>query len=140
MTRIDFYSNATSRLVVACQLTAKAFSQGLQVLIFAPEDEVARAVDRQLWTFQATAFVPHCAAGERLAGETPVLIAASLAEPSHDDLLVNLSGECPPAFARFRRLIEIVGNDEKDRLAARARWRFYRERGYDVNHVDLGKA
>jgi DNA polymerase-3 subunit chi len=140
MTRIDFYSNATSRLLIACQLTTKAFLQGLQVLIYAPEDGVARSIDRQLWTFQATGFVPHCMAGDRLAGETPVLIAGSIADSGHDELLVNLAQDCPPVFARFRRLIEIVGNDEQERLAARARWRFYRERGYDVNHVELGKS
>ncbi|OGA26443.1 MAG: DNA polymerase III subunit chi [Betaproteobacteria bacterium RIFCSPLOWO2_02_FULL_65_24] len=140
MTRIDFYSNAASRPLVACQLTTKAFAQGLHVLIFAPDDAIARAIDRQLWTFQATGFVPHCMAGERLAGETPVLISASIGEAGHDGLLVNLSDACPPLFARFRRLIEIVGNDDQDRLAARLRWRFYRERGYEVNHVELGKS
>lgn len=140
MTRIDFYSNAASRLLVACQLTAKAFSQGLRVLVFAPDDALARSFDRQLWTFQPTSFVPHCMSGDRLAPETPVLVTGSIADAEHDELLVNLAQECPPSFARFGRLIEIVGPDEQDRQAARTRWRFYRERGYEVNHVELGKS
>jgi DNA polymerase III subunit chi len=138
MTRIDFYSNAASRLLVACQLTAKAVSQGLRVLVFAPDDALARTFDRQLWTFQPTSFVPHCTAGDRLAPETPVLIAGSIPDAEHAGLLVNLAHECPPSFARFGRLIEIVGAEEQERLAARTRWRFYRERGYEVNHVELG--
>lgn len=139
MTRIDFYSNAASRLVVACQLAAKALAQGMRVLVFAPDDAMARSFDRQLWIYQATAFVPHCMAGDPLAAETPILIASSIADIEHDELLVNLAGDCPPAFGRFRRLVEIVGTDEPDRLAGRNRWRFYRDRGYEVNHVDLAK-
>ena len=140
MTRIDFYSNAASRLLVACQLTAKAFSQGMRVLVFAPDDAVARSFDRQLWTFQATGFVPHCMAGDRLSAETPVLITSTIADTEHDELLMNLGEDCPPAFGRFRRLVEIVGNEEPERLAGRNRWRHYRDRGYEVNHVDLAKA
>jgi DNA polymerase III subunit chi len=78
MTRIDFYSNAASRLQVACQLTAKAFAQGMRVLVFAPDEAIARTFDRQLWIYPATGFVPHCMAGDSLAAETPVLIAAAL--------------------------------------------------------------
>src|SRR5687767_5092920 len=104
MTRIDFYSNAASRLLVACQLTAKAFAQGMRVLVFAPDDAVARGFDRQLWTFQATGFVPHCMAGDRLARETPVVIASAIADAGHDELLLNLAEDCPPAFGRFGRL------------------------------------
>jgi DNA polymerase-3 subunit chi len=139
MTRIDFYTNAASRSLVACQVSAKAFSQRMRVLVFAPDDATARAFDRQLWTFQATGFVPHCMAGSALAPETPVLIAADIAEAAHEELLVNLSADVPPAFARFSRLIEIVGSDEAERSAARERWRFYKDRGYEVKHVDLAK-
>lgn len=139
MTRIEFYSNAESRLHTACKLVAKAFSEKTQVMIFAPDDAVARAVDRLLWTFQSISFIPHCLALDPLAPETPVLIARNVDDAPHDGLLVNLAMDCPPAFGRFGGLIEVVGRDEEDRVAARARWRYYKERGYEVNHIDLNK-
>jgi DNA polymerase-3 subunit chi len=49
--------------------------RGRKVLIYAPDDRVAAQVDRQLWSQPATGFVPHCRAGDTLAGETPVIIA-----------------------------------------------------------------
>jgi len=140
MTRIDFYSNAESRLHTVCQLVAKAFAQRMQVAVFAPDAELARTLDRMLWTFQATAFVPHCMAQDRLARQTPVVIGARPEDAGHDELLVNLASDCPALFSRFRRLIEVVGRDDEDRSAARNRWRFYKERGYEVNHVDLAKS
>jgi len=77
MTRIDFYSNAEPKLQVACQLSAKAVQQSLRVLILAPEDNTARAIDKLMWTFPATGFLPHCMVHDRLAPETPVLQCSS---------------------------------------------------------------
>ena len=139
MTRIDFYTNAEPKLQVACQLAAKARKQSLRVLIYAPDEALARSIDHLLWTFPATGFLPHCMAADALAPETPVLIATSCENPLHDELLLNLCQESPPSFSRFQRLVEIVGTDDADKQAGRARFRFYRDRGYEVGHVDLAK-
>jgi DNA polymerase-3 subunit chi len=53
---------------------------------------------------------------------------------------VNLHPESPPSFSRFERLIEIVGTDDDDRQQARGRFRFYRDRGYEIHHHDLAKS
>jgi DNA polymerase-3 subunit chi len=140
VTRIDFYSNADPKLLVACQLAAKAVQQQLRVLIFSPDEALARQMDRQLWTWQATGFLPHCFVNDPLAAETPVLIATSDEQLPHDQVLMNLSDASPPAFSRFQRLIELVGTDENDKQSGRARFRFYRDRGYEIVHHDLAKA
>jgi DNA polymerase III subunit chi len=54
-------------------------------------------------------------------------------------VLVNLHPEPPPFFSRFERLAEIVGASEDDLLAGRARFRFYRERGYDMRQHDWSR-
>jgi DNA polymerase-3 subunit chi len=110
------------------------------VLIYAPDGEVARAVDRLLWTTPAIGFVPHVMADHRLAPETPVVIARDAGTLPHDDVLVNLDRGEPAAFARFHRLVEIVGRDEDDKQAARSRYRFYRDRGYEIHTHKLGDA
>lgn len=133
MTRIDFYTDASDRLQVVCRLAAKAMAQNLRVLVYAPDGEVAAAIDRLMWTTPAIGFVPHVMAEHRLAAETPVVIARGADDVPHDEVLVNLDRGWPPAFARFQRLIEIVTRDEEDRRAARERYRFYRDRGYQIN-------
>ncbi|MCZ7565208.1 MAG: DNA polymerase III subunit chi [Burkholderiales bacterium] len=132
MTRIDFYHDAEDRLQVACRLAAKAVRRKLRVLIFVPDQETARTVDRMLWTTPPTGFVPHCMAHESLAAETPVLIGIDAEATPHDEVLLNLASDRPAHFARFQRLIEIVGRDLADRAAARERFKFYRERGYPI--------
>src|SRR5690606_10645430 len=122
VTRIDFYHDAEDRLAIACRLVAKAVQQKLRVVVYSPDAAIADAIDRMLWTTPPIAFVPHCRADHRLAAETPVLISGDDTPcPGHDHLLVNLHAEWPPSFARFQRLIEIVGRDDADKKQARAR-------------------
>ncbi len=139
MTRIDFYSTDQSRLQIVCKLAAKALSQDIAVTIFAPDDSVARALDNMLWSYPATGFIPHCLSTDRVAAHTPVIIVPVLENSGPDQLLVNLADTFPAAFGRFRRLIEIVSSEDGDQAAARTRWKHYKERGYEVNHVNLSK-
>ncbi len=138
MTSIDFYFNTADKLQVACRLAGKAMAQGKRLLIYAPQADTAQRIDRMLWTWQATGFVPHCGAQDPLAGDTPVLISAEVDADAACVVLLNLAAETPPAFERFERLLELVTPDEEDRRAARARYRFYRERGYRIADHDLG--
>jgi len=140
MTRIDFYSNAESKLQVACQLVAKAVGEQMPVLVYAPDQNTARGFDKMLWTYQAIGFVPHCLASDALSAETPVVIAVDDSEIAHHRVILNLHVESPPAFSRFERLVEIVGVDDDDRQCARSRFRFYRDRGYEIHHHDLAKS
>ena len=140
MTRIDFYFEAEDKLQVACRLSAKAAQQKLRVLIYTVDEAQAQRIDKMLWTWQATGFLPHCMTRSALAAETPVLITHDPEDTPHDEVLLNLHVELPPAFSRFRRLVEIVGRDVEDREAARNRFRFYRDRGYEIVSHNLSQA
>ena len=140
MTTIDFYFNAADRLQVACRLAGKALAQDKRVVIYAPQPELARKIDRLLWTWPAIAFLPHCMADDALAGETPVLIAAEAGSAPARDVLVNLAEDCPEFFERYDRLLEIVSQDDADKKTARARYAWYRDRGYGIRNHDLAGA
>ena len=47
------------------------------------------------------------------------------------------SRQTPEQFARYQRVAELVGPDDADRSAGRERFRFYRERGYEIHHHEL---
>lgn len=137
MTTIDFYFNAPDRLQIACRLAAKAMADGKRMLIYAPEAELAAKLDKLMWTWPATGFVPHVAADDPLAPQTPVLIARGDDTPSHCPVLLNLGQECPPHFASFDRLLEIVGLEDADKQAGRERYKLYKSRGYAIASHDL---
>lgn len=137
MTQVFFYHNAFDRLAATAALIGKAVARRKASLVYAPDTEVAAALDRHLWMHPPTGFVPHVRADSPLAGETPVLITGNLDSLPQDERLFNLSDDVPPGFSRFTSLIEVVGQQVQERLSARERVKFYKDRGYDVQFVDL---
>jgi DNA polymerase-3 subunit chi len=137
MTHISFYTHAENKLSVARQLIAKAWSQKLNVLVYAPDNAIAREIDRLLWTQPALSFIPHCLDDSPLAATTPILIGSRMEALAQADIIINLDQEPPSVFSRFDRLLEIVTSEETDLKASRLRYRYYKERGYDLVTHDL---
>jgi DNA polymerase-3 subunit chi len=139
LTQIFFYHDAADRIAAAAALIGKAFMQKKAMLVYAPDAEVASAIDRQLWVQPPTGFVAHVRNDSPLAEETPVLIAGELETPRQSERLLNLSAEVPPGFSRFTSLIEVVGQDEGERRAGRERVKYYKDRGYEVAFINLAE-
>jgi len=139
VTRVEFYildrPGKEARLNFACRLAEKATSKDLEVLINTETDADSARLDELLWTFSQGSFLPHRvlsdAAGEDEA--EPVLIGCNR-EPEDGswDLLINLAPEVPEFFGRFSRVAELVGGEEQDKAAGRERFRYYRDRGYEL--------
>lgn len=139
MTQIDFYTHVEDKLHTACILCRKAVERGMRVVVYARDARTIDKIDRLLWSVPPTGFIPHCRAGDELSAVTPVIIAQEGEVPNHDDVLINLDAERPPSFSRFHRLVEIVGLEQDDRQTGRERFRFYRDRGYEIHSHDLSK-
>ncbi|MDD5385133.1 MAG: DNA polymerase III subunit chi [Gallionella sp.] len=140
MTKIDFYTGSTDKLRTACQLSHKAMQSGVRVALSTPDAATADALDKLLWQFPATAFIPHCRSDAEEAAQCPVVLNSGNDKFPHYDLLISLHDECATFFSRFERVIEIVGQDAEDSRLGRERFKFYRDRGYELSHIDLSKA
>lgn len=109
----------------------------LPTLVYFASQEAMDRFDRLLWTQSSIGFIPHCRAGNQLEAETPITLTTTVDAIPQDLCMLNLSNEIPPGFSRFQELVEIVSIDDADRLPGRERFRFYRERGYDLQNVDI---
>ena len=136
MTRVDFYvlpQAEHSVDITACRLTEKAYAMGHKVLLHVASPERAATVDNLLWTFRQGSFVPHDLYQRDREPGTPVVVGHDPDPTLEPDVLINLCPEVPLFFSRFERVIEIVGADPEARDSSRARFRFYRERGYPLH-------
>ena len=140
MTRVDFYFNAPGKAEVARKLASKCFQAGQQALVYTLAPNLGQELDGLFWTAQQLSFLPHVRCGHALARQTPILIGADPDELASPDVLINLEDETPAFFGRFARVMEIVTTEPADRERARARLRFFRERGYAVDAHDLAAA
>ena len=139
MTRIDFYllSDATeeAREVFACRLAHRAWRSGFRVLLCAADDRAATRLDEKMWEVPEDAFMPH-----EIATRAPAAPVAITIEPEFehfDQVLINLAAEVPLMFSRFERVAEVVPQDVNARALSRERYRFYRDRGYPLQHHEI---
>lgn len=138
MTSIDFYTHCADPLKIAVRIVAKAWAQHGSVRIVTADDAMTATLDNLLWQWPATGFMPHCRLSSALAGDTPILVDHAAEHHGPTSVLVNLQSAPPSFFARFERLAEIVGDDPQSVAAGRERWKFYKERGYDLRSHRLG--
>jgi len=137
MTRVEFFFNVENKLEKAADLAESAVKKGRRLMLFSADAQSATRLGHYLWSQPPVGFLPSCRPESDLAAETPVIIDWQGEQLIHDDVLINLQSQHPPFFSRFRRLIEIVGVDEEDKAAARIRYRFYRDRGYEIKSFDV---
>jgi DNA polymerase-3 subunit chi len=137
MTRIDFYQIDTAEpaFLFACRLIEKAWRQGHRVYIHVGTSEDCGEMDNLLWSFRPDRFIPHDVGNTSPAG--PVHIGYNGEPGTHNDVLVNLSGEVPEFFSRFTRVAEVVPLDAEQREKARTNYRFYRDRGYPLQYHSI---
>jgi DNA polymerase-3 subunit chi len=145
MTRIDFYilppsiDNTGSALAVVCKLCKKASASGSRVYVRTPERALAEDIGIALWSFEQGGFLSH----EHFSGTPPeeplpvVLIGEQEPPPSHHGILMNLGDDVPLYFSRFERVLEIVPGSPEHRASSRTRYKFYKDRGYELGTHNL---
>jgi DNA polymerase-3 subunit chi len=136
MTRIDFYFNVANKQQLLTALVQGALSRRRHVTVLANNANNAAEVSADLWQQQAESFMPNALVNHDLAAQTPVVIHWQENVLLQDDMLINLTHTEPVFFSRFTQLVELVGEDEQDKVAARARYKFYRDRGYEIKNTN----
>jgi len=139
MTLVGFYvvqsAEPGQRLQVAARLADKAFQRGHRIFINAHDAAQAEELDDLLWHFRPASFLPHGLLGR--AHSESIAIGWGQDPGTHDDLLINLQLDIPPFFSRFQRVAEVVTQEPSSLDALRQSWRFYKERGYQLEKHDL---
>ena len=140
MTRVDFYilpeaaAPSGSPVMTACKLCEKASAAGHRIYVHAPDPLLAEELDDGLWTYRQGGFLSHERyTGGALDAPLPAILIGHHEPPeSHHGVMLNLGLEVPDFFSRFERVLEIVAADAQSRAKSRERYKYYRDRGYEL--------
>ena len=134
--RVDFYllndESPEARGLIACRLLEKAYRRGHRVFVYCNNQQEAESLDELLWTFKEDSFIPHNLQGEGPEPPPPVQIGYSKEPRDYQDILLNLADDVPNFYTRFRRVIELVPNNEIGKERSRTHYREYRSKGCDL--------
>lgn len=137
MTRIRFYTGVADAAGLIQHLLVQALGKQRQTTIYVPDQHSAEQMSAQLWQAPAARFLPNILAGSPEAAYSPIILAWLPEQIAQDDVLVNCQPAQPLFFGRFRHLFEVVGLDEVAKAAGRQRYAFYRDRGYEIQHMNM---
>ncbi len=145
MTRIDFYILTDiaprSRAMFACRLADKAYRMKHTIYMHTESGEQSTYMDDLLWTFSQGSFLPHALSHQITAIAPPIVIGHGSNLPAiieaDSTVLINMAGDVPLFFSHFERVAEIIDQSPAQKQVGRERYRFYRDRGYELQSHNI---
>ena len=136
--QVSFYTAVPERLAYVCRLLRKAQQTGAHIGVCGSASLLER-LDKALWSFEATEFVPHLhlpagVAADWRSAVTTILLAEHCEALPHREVLLNLGMAIPANFEQFQRVLEVVSKDPEQVEAGRQRFRQYKQLGHAVSH------
>jgi DNA polymerase-3 subunit chi len=136
--RADFYllqdSEPNASLFFACRLLEKAYRKKHRVFVYCEDKIIAEQLDELLWSFKDASFIPHNLQGEGPEPPPPIQIGytANQNPIGYHDILLNLANTIPKFYQQFKRIFEIVTEDESTKITRRRHYQAYRQQGMTV--------
>jgi len=134
VTKVIFYTNVFDKFDWLARTAEKVLARKKTACILVNEidrDEVSA----KLWSFTDTSFI---GISEDTRGDVGVELVLGVPRGLEDrNICINFRDEVPSNFSSFEHLIEFAPSEEKDRSAARKRYKWYRERGYLIQTVKI---
>ncbi len=136
MAEVGFYHLQGMALEAALpKLLEKVLASDGRAVVMAGSEERAEALNTALWLYHPNSFLPHGSARDGHAPHQPVWITVEDENPNGANFLVLTDGAVSANMDGFERCLEIFdGNDADAVSAARARWREYGEKGFEVRY------
>ena len=135
--RVDFYllnqSHPQAGWLVACRLLEKAYQRGHRVFVYCESPQDAALLDELLWTYKDDSFIPHNLQGEGPEPPPAIQIGYGPDAGGFNDILLNMATTIPQFHTRFRRIMEIVMDNDAAKEISREHYREYRNKRFELH-------
>lgn len=136
MSEVRFYHlERQSQMQVLPLLLSKALERGHRIVVKMDNVATVEQMNDHLWTYNPNVFLPHGSAKNGNAALQPIYLTDQDENPNDADVLILCSGARSEMQGDFTLCCEMLnGHDAEDVSAARARWKEYKKREFDVTY------
>jgi DNA polymerase-3 subunit chi len=121
-----------------CSLVERYYEKRMKVLVVAEDEEFARQIDRLLWTFSQSAFLPH---EIHTPGKVPederIVIVTEEVDPGGAEVCVLTRPVDSDFLDRFSVLVDVAQVSPSNLEERRERYKKYKERGYRLQFKEV---
>ncbi len=110
-----------------------------RVLVIAETRMYLEQIDELLWHNSSEQFITYSLDTECYSSSVAVLLTDKQPERRRYTTLLNIDAELPSNPEQFRKIIELVGSEEKKKEKAREHYKIYRQLGFTVTHKQFTK-
>jgi DNA polymerase III subunit chi len=137
MTEMLFYHLQGSSLESALPpLLEKSLKRGWRAAVQMSSEERIAALDAHLWTYHDDSFLPHGTAGDRDAGEQPILLTLDEDNQNQAHVRFLIDGvDLPQDAGEYDRVVVLFDGGDPDAVAgARGRWQDAKAKGFEATY------
>jgi DNA polymerase-3 subunit chi len=135
-TKIQFYHLTATPLEAAVgQLMQRALDAGFRIALWCKDTDEEKRLSNALWTFTRESFLPNGSSNEKFSDKQPILTSTSETRENQPNLLAITHGATPENIDDYSRILDIFnGLDEDAVLAARTRWKNYKQANCELQY------
>jgi DNA polymerase-3 subunit chi len=136
MTEIRFYHLQRTVLEAALPpMLEKTLDRGQRAVVMAGSEERVEHLADHLWTYSERGFLPHGSARDGNAALQPVWLTTADENPNEAQVLFLTDGTHSEKVSEYQLCVELFdGNDEAAVVAARERWKTYKDAGHALTY------
>ena len=140
LTRIDFYYDVKDILSFASRMARKLYYERVisakqPLVIRCKNQSHCEEVSYSIHNFSKKDFIPCAQFSDKRAKLFPIILSTVSEIPLWADdiiVLLNLNTKIEITFSSYCRVIEIVDQTDLNRQKGRERYKYYKERGYEI--------
>lgn len=127
-----------SKEKTVCSVTQSYFEKKMKVLIVAEDDAFAQQIDRLLWTFSQSAFLPHeIHDPTRELEDDRIVIVTEEIDPGEAQVCVLTRPVDSVFLDRFLNLVDVAQVQPSNLEERRERYKKYKEMGYQLQYKEV---
>jgi len=134
MTNIKFFFNVDNKIEFICSMLPERLNKKKNSLIYCSNNEQLKILSNYLWSNNLSEFFPHEENNHHYFNKITI---SNKDIDWMDDTIINISNKMIDGFNRYLHLFEMVSTDEDDKKLARKRFQYFKDRGYNIQTIDV---
>ena len=134
MTNIKFFFNVENKIEFICSMLPERLNKKKNSLIYCSNNEQLKILSNYLWSNNLSEFFPHEENNHHYFNKITI---SNKDIDWMDDTIINISNKMIDGFNRYLHLFEMVSTDEDDKKLARKRFQYFKDRGYNIQTIDV---
>ena len=134
MTNIKFFFNVDNKIEFICSMLPDRLNKKKNALIYCANNEQLKILSNYLWSNNLSEFFPHEENNHHYFNKITI---SNKDIDWMDDTIINISNKMIDGFNRYLHLFEMVSTDEDDKKLARKRFQYFKDRGYNIQTIDV---